>query len=60
MYSGGIMGISDHKNMTYQKHRLKFGSVGNLIYFGVALDNKAWRMKKLRGNEFGEMHNAAS
>jgi hypothetical protein len=29
-------------------------------YFRVALSNKNWRMKKLRGNEFGEMHTAVS
>jgi hypothetical protein len=26
--------------------------------FRAALSNKDWRMKKLRGNEFGEMHTA--
>jgi len=26
-----------------------------LKYFGVALGNEDWRMKKLRGNEIGEM-----
>jgi hypothetical protein len=29
-------------------------------YFRAALSNKDRRMKKLRGNEFGEMHTAAS
>jgi hypothetical protein len=29
-------------------------------YFRAALSNKDRRMKKLRGNEFGEMHIAAS
>jgi len=28
--------------------------------FGVALSNKDWRVKKLRGNEFGAMRTAAS
>jgi hypothetical protein len=34
--------------------------VGNWKYYGVALSNKDWRVKKLRGNEFGEIHTAAS
>jgi hypothetical protein len=34
--------------------------VGNLKYFGVALSNKDWRVKNWRGNEFVEMHTAAS
>jgi hypothetical protein len=29
-------------------------------YFGVALSNKDWRMKKLRENECGAMHTGAS
>jgi hypothetical protein len=31
-----------------------------LNYFGVALSNKDWRVKELRGNEFGAMHTAAA
>jgi hypothetical protein len=34
--------------------------VGNLKYFGMALSNKDWRVKTLRGNEFGEIHTSAS
>jgi hypothetical protein len=34
--------------------------VGYLKYYGMALSNKEWRMKNLRGNEFVEMHTAAS
>jgi hypothetical protein len=34
--------------------------VGNFKYFGVELSNKDRRVKKLRGNEFGEIHTAAS
>jgi hypothetical protein len=34
--------------------------VGNVKYFGVAISNKDWRVKTLRGNEFGEFHPAAS
>jgi len=37
-----------------------FGSVGYCKYYGVALSNKDLRAKKLRGNEFGEVHIAAS
>jgi len=31
-----------------------------LKYYGMALSNLDWRVKKLRGNEFGELHTAAS
>jgi hypothetical protein len=34
--------------------------MGNWNCFGVALRNKDLRVKKLRGNKFGEMHTAAS
>jgi hypothetical protein len=34
--------------------------VGTLKYFGMAIRNEDWKMKKLRGNYFGEMHTAAS
>jgi len=34
--------------------------MGNLKYFGVALSNKDWRVKKLRGNECGTTHAVAS
>jgi hypothetical protein len=34
--------------------------VGNLKYFAVALSNKDWRVKKLKGNDCGAMHTAAS
>jgi hypothetical protein len=34
--------------------------VGYWKYFGVALNNKDLRAEKLRGNEFGEIHSAAS
>jgi hypothetical protein len=30
------------------------------MYFGVTLGSEDWRMTKLRGNEFGEIHTAAS
>jgi hypothetical protein len=29
-------------------------------YYGVALSNNDWRVKKLRGNEFGELPTAPS
>jgi hypothetical protein len=32
----------------------------NLKYFGLAFRNKDWRVKKLRGNECGSIHTAAS
>jgi hypothetical protein len=34
--------------------------VGILKYYGMALSNQDWKVKKLRGNEFGEMQSAAS
>jgi len=34
--------------------------VGCWKYYGLALRNKDLRAKKLRGNEFGEIHSAAS
>jgi hypothetical protein len=34
--------------------------MGNLKCFGVAISNKDWRVKKLRGNECESMHTAAS
>jgi hypothetical protein len=37
-----------------------FGKVGNWKYCGVAISNGVWRVKTLRGNEFGEIHTAAS
>jgi hypothetical protein len=39
---------------------LGFERVGNWKYFGVALSSKDWRAKTLIGNEFGEIHTAAS
>jgi hypothetical protein len=33
---------------------------GYFKYFGMAISNEDWRMKKLRGNEFAEMQTAAS
>jgi len=32
---------------------------GNWKCIGVGFSNKDWRVKKLRGNEFVEMHTAA-
>jgi hypothetical protein len=32
--------------------------VENWKYFGLALSSNDWRVKKLRGNEFGEIHSA--
>jgi hypothetical protein len=34
--------------------------MGNFKYRGVALSSKDWRMKKLRGNDFGELYTADS
>jgi hypothetical protein len=34
--------------------------VGYWNYYGVKLSNKDLRAKKLRGNEFGEIHTGAS
>jgi hypothetical protein len=34
--------------------------VGNWKCIGLALSNKDWRVKKLRGNEFGEINTAGS
>jgi len=36
-----------------------FGSVGYWKYYGLALSDKDLREKKLKGNEFGEIHTAA-
>jgi hypothetical protein len=30
------------------------------MYYGVEISNKDWRVKTLRGNEFGEIHSEAS
>jgi hypothetical protein len=39
---------------------LKFGKVGEHELFWSGIKQKVWRMKKLRLNEFGEMHAAGS
>jgi hypothetical protein len=61
MYSGCTMGISHHK-----KHDLAvtfFGVLkgwGTWKFCGVAISNEDWRVRTLRGNEFGEIHTADS
>jgi len=39
---------------------LEFWKCGELEVYGVTLSTEDWRMKNLRGNEFGEMHTEAS
>jgi hypothetical protein len=52
MYSGSTVGISQHKNMSKLIHFLKFWKGGELELF--------WSGKKLRENDCGAMHTAAS